>query len=194
MLYTDPTRFVTRSVANHVNDIAKHDPDLAIDLLERWRAEQRQQPRELDYIIRHATRSLVKDGNSRALAMLGVAYDAPVTLTRLTCSPAVELGGELAIECTVTTPDQAELIIDYAIRFPGPTGRVGRKVYKLTRVRTAAGEPVTIQHRHILRDAMTTRRIIPGVHHLELQINGRTHATVPFTVTPPHDKAPPLRA
>jgi 3-methyladenine DNA glycosylase AlkC len=80
-LYADRSRFVTRSVANHVNDIAKHDPGLAIDLLERWRAEERQQPRELDYVIRHATRSLVKDGNSRAFAMLGVASDAPVTVT-----------------------------------------------------------------------------------------------------------------
>jgi hypothetical protein len=65
---------------------------------------------------------------------------------------------------------------------------------QLARRRTTAGEPVTIEHRHTLRDAMTTRRIIPGVHHLELQINGRTHATAPFTVTAPTDQSPPVRA
>ena len=30
-LYTDNTRYVTRSVANHLNDIAKIDPDLVIE-------------------------------------------------------------------------------------------------------------------------------------------------------------------
>ncbi len=30
-LFADPTRYVIRSVANHVNDISKKDPDLALD-------------------------------------------------------------------------------------------------------------------------------------------------------------------
>lgn len=36
-LSADPTRYVTWSVANHVNDISKKDPHLALDTLERWR-------------------------------------------------------------------------------------------------------------------------------------------------------------
>jgi 3-methyladenine DNA glycosylase AlkC len=38
-LFADPTRYVTRSVANHVNDIAKKDPHLALDTLERCEAQ-----------------------------------------------------------------------------------------------------------------------------------------------------------
>jgi 3-methyladenine DNA glycosylase AlkC len=70
-LYMDPTRFVTRSVANHVNDIAKLDPDLAVDTLHRWRSSGRQSPKEIDYLVRHATRTLIKQGDPRAMELLG---------------------------------------------------------------------------------------------------------------------------
>jgi 3-methyladenine DNA glycosylase AlkC len=46
-LFADPTRYVTRSVANHVNDISKKDPHLALDTLERWRGSGHQRPREM---------------------------------------------------------------------------------------------------------------------------------------------------
>jgi 3-methyladenine DNA glycosylase AlkC len=64
-LYCDTTRFVTRSVANHVNDIAKLDPDMAVDTLRRWKDSGQQGLREMDYVVRHATRSLIKQGNPR---------------------------------------------------------------------------------------------------------------------------------
>ena len=69
-LFADPTRYVTRSVANHVNDISKRDPQLALDTLERWRGSGQQQPREMGYVIRHAARTLVRAGHPRALDLV----------------------------------------------------------------------------------------------------------------------------
>ncbi|MFI2367539.1 hypothetical protein [Streptomyces sp. NPDC018833] len=66
-LFADPTRYVTRSVANHVNDISRKDPDLALDTLERWRGSGRQRPREMSFVIRHAARTLVRADHPRAL-------------------------------------------------------------------------------------------------------------------------------
>lgn len=68
-LYTDPTRCVTRSVANHVNDLTKIDPELALNTLARWRDSGRQGAPEMEYIVRHATRSLVRSGHARAEAL-----------------------------------------------------------------------------------------------------------------------------
>jgi 3-methyladenine DNA glycosylase AlkC len=65
-LFYDPARYVTRSVANHVNDISKKDPHLALETLQRWRDSRRQQPREMAYVIRHAARTLVRAGHPRA--------------------------------------------------------------------------------------------------------------------------------
>ncbi|MDC2952644.1 hypothetical protein, partial [Streptomyces heilongjiangensis] len=66
-LFTDSTRYVTRSVANHVNDFSRKDPDLALGTLERWWESGRQHPREMAYVIRHAARTLLRAEHPRAL-------------------------------------------------------------------------------------------------------------------------------
>jgi 3-methyladenine DNA glycosylase AlkC len=66
-LFADQARYVTRSVANHVNDISKKDPELALDTLERWRDTGLQRPREMAYVIRHAARTLVRADHPRAM-------------------------------------------------------------------------------------------------------------------------------
>jgi 3-methyladenine DNA glycosylase AlkC len=40
-------RYITRWVANHVNDISKTDPHVALDALERWRSLGHQRPRDM---------------------------------------------------------------------------------------------------------------------------------------------------
>ena len=68
-LYADPTRYVTRSVANHLNDITKIDADAAYDRLSAWQAER--PSAELDWLTRHALRSEIKAGAPRAMAPWG---------------------------------------------------------------------------------------------------------------------------
>lgn len=70
-LFADPTRYVTRSVANHINDICKKNPGLALDTLERWRDSRLQQPREMRYVIRHGARTLRRANHPRALDLVG---------------------------------------------------------------------------------------------------------------------------
>ncbi len=62
-LYADPTRYVTRSVANHLNDISKVDPDLTLATLQRWQSTGEQDPAEMRFMLRHATRTLIKKGH-----------------------------------------------------------------------------------------------------------------------------------
>jgi 3-methyladenine DNA glycosylase AlkC len=63
-LFTDDTRFVTRSVANHLNDISKSNPDLVVSTLRKWKKTGRQYPDEMNFIIRHALRNLIKNGHA----------------------------------------------------------------------------------------------------------------------------------
>ena len=57
-LHSDKSRYVTRSVANHLNDISKIDPDLVLDTLQRWKSTNLSE--DIDYIISHSTRTLIK--------------------------------------------------------------------------------------------------------------------------------------
>jgi 3-methyladenine DNA glycosylase AlkC len=54
----DESRYVTRSVANHLNDISKIDPELVIKTLALW--QNNNKSKDINYIISHSTRTLVK--------------------------------------------------------------------------------------------------------------------------------------
>lgn len=49
-LFSDRTRYVTRSVANHLNDISKVDPDFVLRKLSEWEKSSKQTPKEMDFI------------------------------------------------------------------------------------------------------------------------------------------------
>ncbi|MEL6684897.1 MAG: hypothetical protein AAFQ00_06370, partial [Pseudomonadota bacterium] len=65
-LHADRTRFVTRSVANHLNDITKSDPDAVIDRLSAWQKTGAQSDKELTWMRKHALRGLIKAGHPGA--------------------------------------------------------------------------------------------------------------------------------
>ncbi len=70
-LFADPTRYVTRSVANHLNDIAKTRPALVVESLKKWKESGRQEPTEMRWMSKHALRTLVKQGHKQTLKFLG---------------------------------------------------------------------------------------------------------------------------
>ena len=72
-LHADPTRYVTRSVANTLNDLSKIDPDVVIDALRRWQNLDLQDAAELGWITRHALRTLSKTDHKASLELLGYA-------------------------------------------------------------------------------------------------------------------------
>lgn len=63
-LFSDKTRYVTRSVANHLNDISKIDREFVLRKLKEWQAKnkihKKQNDKEMEFIKRHATRTLRK--------------------------------------------------------------------------------------------------------------------------------------
>lgn len=66
-LKNDPAKNVRLSVANNLNDIAKDNPQTVIELAKRWRGEQN----EVDWIIKHGRRTLLKQGNPEVLELFG---------------------------------------------------------------------------------------------------------------------------
>lgn len=178
-LYADPTRYVTRSVANHMNDIAKFAPDVVVDRLARWQAEGRQTPAEMGWITRHALRTLVKQGNAGALELLGYRTDVPVRAA-LRVAPPATIGGVMALEAELTSDRDLPVIVDYVLHFHRPGGKPGRKVFKLKNAKLAKGTPLVLNRNHPLKGDATTFRLHPGPHRVELQVNGRIVAETVF--------------
>lgn len=183
-LHADPTRYVTRSVANHLNDIAKRDPDAVIARLDAWRAEGRQSAKELDWMSRHALRTLIKDGHPGAMAHLGYRADAPVAVEALTLTPTtVQIGEVMEITLTLTSEEDVPVIVDYAMHFLKANGDTAPKVFKMKDAAVGPGKPLKIVKRHRFKGNATTFRLYPGPQSLAVQVNGRVVAEAEYTLT-----------
>lgn len=183
MLHADPTRYVTRSIANHLNDITKTEPDVVLDLLRDWQAQERQIAKELDWMSRHALRTLIKTGHQGALAHLGYRGDVPVTASLDTGPAEVAIGSSLPVSCTLRADEDLPVIVDYRIRFARPDGKSAEKVFKLKVAKITAGKPLAISKAHKLKGDATTFTLHPGNHEVVLQVNGQDVAAASFTLT-----------
>ncbi len=183
-LQADPTRFVTRSVANHLNDITKKDPDAVITRLENWQADGTQKGKELDWMRKHALRGLIKAGHPGAMTHLGYSPDAPVILSQFSISPdSIARGESVEIALTLQADTNVPLIVDYVIDFMKANGTTAPKVFKIKVLDAKAGKPVVIKKKHTFKDNATTFTLYPGAHQLHVQVNGRSVASVPFELT-----------
>lgn len=182
-LFYDRTRFVVRSVANHINDISKTDPELAIGTLSRWKKSGKQTPAEMDYIVRHSLRTLIKNGNVKALKLLGVSHEADVRISNFKAPEEVPMNGTLEFGCTIHAREDAQVIVDYILYFQTKSGKPdSRKVFKLKRLSLAKGERKELIKKHILRGQMTTRKLFRGEHAIEIQVNGKPSGRKKFQI------------
>lgn len=182
-LYRDPSEYVRRSVANHVNDLARHAPGAVVDTAQRWFSTP---DANTGRVVRHGLRTLVKKGHPAALALLGfalvqVAVDGP-HLDR----DVLTLPGELTFAFEVSNPgtEEARLAVDYLVHYRKADGRESAKVFKISTLTLAPGESRSLSKRHAFRQ-MTTRVHYPGVHALELQINGAAQGRKEFVLELP---------
>jgi 3-methyladenine DNA glycosylase AlkC len=181
-LYRDPSDYVRRSVANHLNDLSHTSPEIAVRTATAWAAAPDAGTRK---VVRHAMRTLVKKGHPEALALLGFAPPASLVVSGPGLeSAAVSVGGELLFEVTLTngSADETRLAIDYVIHYRKANGGTAPKVFKLTTRTLAPGQTSVITRRHSFK-VITTRTFHPGEHAVEIQVNGVSQGSAPFTLT-----------
>lgn len=180
-LFNDDTRYVTRSVANHLNDIAKIDASLVVSTLKRWKYANKQTPKEMDFIINHALRTLVKHGNEDALALLGYIRNPEIEVRDLVLkNEVVSVGEALIFDFRLIAEEDTRLMIDYVIHFRTKVGTLSPKVHKFKKISLKKGESLTLQKKHPFKANMTTRTLYEGEHKVELQINGTRYVSKAF--------------
>jgi 3-methyladenine DNA glycosylase AlkC len=179
-LQDDPSEYVRRSVANHLNDIAKDHPALVAAWLQEHLPGA---PAPRRALLRHASRTLVKQGHAPTLQAwgLGLGYSGSASLR---VSPARVVLGE-SVELVLTLQAAAgqtqTLVIDYAVHHVKADGSLSPKVFKGWQLTLAPGEAVTLRKRHSMKP-VTTRRYHAGRHGLTVQVNGQTVAEGHFTL------------
>lgn len=178
VLHADETRFVTRSVANHLNDLSRIDAAAVRGRLRTWQETGAQDADELGWLTRHALRTAVKRGEPEALAILGYRADLPVR-ARLSLPQRMRIGELLPISVTLETDEAGPILVDYRLRFCRPSGPT-EKVFKLKTDKLTPGRPLRLEKKHRLKGDATTFRLYPGPHAVIVQVNGRDVAEAGF--------------
>jgi 3-methyladenine DNA glycosylase AlkC len=112
-LYRDPSEYVRRSVANHLNDLNRHAPELVVATAARWLADPAP---TTPSVVRRGLRTLIKKGYPAALALLGFAsVDVAVSAPEIDAA-AVDLPGELGFSFSVTNNGQRYGRTEFEVR------------------------------------------------------------------------------
>ena len=179
LLKDDPDLYVRRSVANNLNDIGKDHPDLLTQTAQRW---LKGASVERQWIVGHALRSAVKRGEAGALAVLGFGQTAQVTVRDATILPSqAAMGSCVTLRFELHNPQAhaQRVLVDFCVHYIKANGRPKPKVFKLKTVDLAAGETLRLSKRLSLAE-MSTRKHYPGVHRVELLLNGAAHSLGAF--------------
>lgn len=182
-LHADGTRYVTRSVSNHLNDIAKKEPEVVIGLLQNWQREGRQDAKELSWMTSHALRVLVKQGHEGALSLLGYRGDVPVRAALTLGADSYAIGDRLAIRCELSADQDLPAMVDYRILFARAGGKTAEKVFKLKVADIKKDKALSLSKTHFLKGDASTFTLHPGPHAVVLQVNGQDLARADFELT-----------
>ena len=181
-LHRDPSDYVRRSVANHLNDLARQNADLVVRTAQRWLADSGDDP-NTQWVVRHGLRTLIKKAHPGALALMGFG-EASLTVSEIDLdSELIVSPGELAFAFSITNDgiEPVRLAVDYVIHFLKSNGVLSEKGFKLATKPVLPGETIQLRKRHSFRP-ITTRVYYPGEHAVELQVNGRRSGRTTFVL------------
>jgi len=169
-LKNDDELYVRRSVANNLNDLAKDHPVLVVSISKKW---MKGASDERAWIVRHALRTLIKDGNQGALGVMGFHPPKGIEAHFSSSPAAITIGDSVEMEATLTNRGRIyrKLVVDYAVHYARKASKISAKVFKWKTLELPAGESITLQKKHPMR-VTTVRALYPGAHKVELQVNG----------------------
>jgi len=177
-LYIDNSRYVTRSIANHLNDISKIDGALVLDTLNRWKKtiiflknKALNEENDLKYIISHSTRSLVKFWDKKTLKFLWYNLNPNIRINDFQFkNKNINIWDTLEFDLELEVKEKQKLVIDYKINFPLKNGKFWEKVFKIRKFKWKKWEILNISKKHPLKK-MTTKKLFTWTHYLWIQVN-----------------------
>lgn len=176
LLHNDPSLYVRRSVANHLNDLSKTHPEVVVAHLQTW---NKRPEAHTQWVTRHALRTLVKSGYPDALALLGYNGDN-LDIQTFSITPSqvsIESSAQLALHVCHIGETPQSYVIDFVVHFVKASGKSAPKVFKWA---TPSLQPGEILHlsKKVPFLQRSTRKLYPGLHRVDLQVNGRKMAEV----------------
>lgn len=168
-LRQDPSESVRRSVANSLNDIAKDNPDIVLGIAAKWKGISK----EVDAIIKHGSRTLLKQGHLEILKHYDLVSKDLVLTSFKILTPKVKIGAQLSFTFSFVNNHTKEQTVrlEYGVHYRRANGQLAKKVFKISEKSCKAGEEVLVSRNQSFK-VITTRVFYPGRQQLSVIING----------------------
>jgi 3-methyladenine DNA glycosylase AlkC len=180
-LKNDASEYVRRSVANNLNDIAKDNPDIVIQIAKQWKGKNK----ETEAIIKHGCRTLLKQGNSDILKFFGLTDNPKVELLNFKVeTKAICVGENVEFSFSILNNDEKTQFIrlEYAIYYLRKNGQLSKKVFKISERLLNPSEIIKIRRRQSFK-IITTRQFYIGQQKLSIIVNGKEREIDKFEIT-----------
>ena len=175
----DGHSIVQDSVARHLADLGKTDESWLLNLMREWWGTGNTNAQA---IARKALRGWIKEGNAEAYSILEIK-PLDIERTAVFVTPRqVGFGEEVKakLELTGEFAKGTRLLVHWVVHYPRD-GRVPfRKVYHGEEIELDEDSIAYVCEKTFCMTPYSTKRLVPGPHRLEVQINGRTIAEAEF--------------
>ncbi|MBK3496857.1 DNA alkylation repair protein [Viridibacillus sp. YIM B01967] len=176
-LKADDSEYVRKSVANNLNDITKDHPELVKAICKEWIGQNS----KTDWIVKHASRTLLRKADPETLSLFGFHHNPTVHIKDLTLSTEqLAIGENFTFQFTVNNPttDVIKLRVEYGIDFMKANGINKRKLFKITENTYLPGD-YTFTRSHSFKN-LSTRKHYSGKHQIAIVLNGVEMAGIDF--------------
>ena len=170
-LQNDPELYVRKSVANHLNDISRIDEKLFFNTVNSFNSHHS----NTQWIIRHASRSLLKKGHPKALKLHDYKKIDPTKINLKLSDKEVEIGSSIKLKVVLKfdpKDKQKKILIDYILGFNKNNGKISEMAFRLKDTIIPDNCILTIE-KDISFKPVTTRKLYPGNHTVKIQVNGK---------------------
>ena len=175
-LINDQSLYVRRSVANNLNDISKDHPETVIAIAEEYLGQNK----DVDWVIKHACRGLLKQGHKKVLSLFGYTDAHHTKIESFKADKRVKLGERLNFEVKLSTQSKTlgKLRLEFEIDFMKANGKLAGKIFKI-------GEGDYLQQKKSIDKyfsfkPISTRKYYLGEHRITLVINGEKLNSINF--------------
>lgn len=179
-LKNDPSPVVRKSVANNLNDIAKDNPDVVIQIAKKWLGNNT----AINAVVKHGCRTLLKKGDMHVLSLFSLSSQGFNLTNFIVTTPTVTIGEPLTFCFTLSNTGNVSSTVrlEYALYYRKQNGQLAKKVFKISEKQylPLQTEQVCRNHKFV---PITTRKYYVGEQKVSVIVNGKESPLLAFALT-----------
>lgn len=167
LLKNDKSLYVRKSVANNLNDISKDNSELVIEFVKNNLGASK----ELDWICKHASRTLLKKGDKQILDLFNFSKSNHINLTNFCYDKSVNVDNNLTFSFEINSDEIiGNVRLEYVIYYLKSNNIHNKKVFMISQNEIKSSSKKFTKKQSFKN--MTTRKHYLGKHFIAILING----------------------